>query len=97
PLRTAFPYTTLFRSLFENGWAPYVSFSQSFEPSTGRSFSGSAFKPTEGEQYEIGVRYRPPGTDHSFTASVYDLTQQNVSTTDLRSEEHTSELQSREN
>lgn len=69
--------------LFENGWAPYVSFSQSFEPATGRTFSGSAFKPTEGDQYEIGVRYRPPGTNHSFTASVYDLTQQNVSTTDL--------------
>ncbi|GGC09756.1 ferric siderophore receptor [Oxalicibacterium flavum] len=69
--------------LFENGWAPYVSYSQSFEPSSGRSFSGNAFKPTEGEQYEIGIRYRPPGANHSFTASVYELTQQNVTTTDL--------------
>ncbi|WP_293776101.1 TonB-dependent siderophore receptor, partial [uncultured Oxalicibacterium sp.] len=69
--------------LFDNGWAPYVSYSQSFQPSEGRSAAGTAFKPTEGEQVEIGVRYRPPGTRHSFTASVYDLTQKNVSTTDL--------------
>lgn len=69
--------------LFESGWAPYVSYAQSFEPSSGQSFDGSTFKPTEGEQYEIGVRYQPPGTAHSFTASVYELTQQNVTTTDL--------------
>ena len=69
--------------LFDNGWAPYVSYAESFEPASGQSFDGSAFKPTEGEQIEVGVRYQPPGTAHSITASVYRLEQQNVSTTDL--------------
>lgn len=66
--------------LFENGWAPYVSYAQSFEPSSGSTATGQPFKPTEGEQYEVGVRYQPPGTSHSITASVYELTQQNVTT-----------------
>lgn len=69
--------------LFDNGWAPYLSYAQSFQPTSGKTFDGAAFKPTEGDQFEVGVRYQPPGRDLSFTASLYDLTQQNVSTTDL--------------
>lgn len=69
--------------LFDNGFAPYISYAESFEAVSGQDFSGSAFKPTEGEQYEIGVRYQPEGQDLSITASVYKLTQKNVITTDL--------------
>lgn len=69
--------------LFENGLAPYASYAQSFEPISGYTFSGGAFKPTKGEQYEVGVRYQPSGADYMLTASVYQLTQQNVLTNDL--------------
>jgi iron complex outermembrane recepter protein len=69
--------------LFDNGFAPYVSYSESFEPVSGQDASGSSFKPTEGEQYEVGLRYQPEGAPYAVSASVYKLTQQNVSTTDL--------------
>ncbi|OZI37588.1 hypothetical protein CAL29_04075 [Bordetella genomosp. 10] len=67
---------------FDSGVAPYVSYSTSFNPSTGSSFGGDAFKPTTGQQYEAGVKYKPQGWDGLFTASVFDLKQQNVLTTD---------------
>lgn len=68
---------------FDSGFAPYASYSTSFDPQAGSTFSGTPFKPTEGEQYEIGFKYEPPGTKISLQASLYDLTQTNVPTTDL--------------
>lgn len=68
--------------LFDNGITPYASYSTSFQPTSGTAKDGSYFKPTEGEQYELGIKYEPPGYNSSITASVYDLTQKNVTTTD---------------
>jgi iron complex outermembrane receptor protein len=68
--------------LADNGLAPYVSYSTSFEPTTGSDFDGSPFDPTTGQQYEIGIKYQPAGFDSFITLSAYDLTQQNVTTTD---------------
>lgn len=69
--------------LFDNGIAPYVSYATSFEPVTrGTTWSGKPFKPTTGRQYEIGLKYQPPETSALFTAALYDLRQQNVSTSD---------------
>ncbi|MFF7708889.1 TonB-dependent siderophore receptor [Pseudomonas sp. NPDC007930] len=68
--------------LFDNGVTPYASYSTSFQPTSGTAQDGSTFKPTEGEQYELGVKYQPPGHDSFITASVYELTQKNVTTTD---------------
>ncbi|WP_133490697.1 TonB-dependent siderophore receptor [Alcanivorax sp. 24] len=69
--------------LFDNGFAPYLSYSESFEPISGQSAGGQAFEPTEGEQTEIGLRYQPQGGFTSITASAYKLTQENVVTSDL--------------
>jgi iron complex outermembrane receptor protein len=66
--------------LADNGLAPYVSFSQSFEPQAGKNASGR-FKPTTGEQYELGIRYQPKGAAYLISASIYELTQQNVVST----------------
>ncbi|GFM83094.1 ferric siderophore receptor [Pseudomonas cichorii] len=66
--------------LAENGLAPYISYSQSFLPSSGTDANGDAFLPTEGEQYEIGIRYQPPGREMMISAAVYQLTQSNVIT-----------------
>lgn len=68
--------------LFDNGITPYASYSTSFQPTSGTAQDGSTFKPTEGEQYELGIKYQPPGYNSFVTASVYDLTQKNVTTTD---------------
>lgn len=68
--------------LFENGFAPYIAYSTSFEPLTGRDFDKKPFEPTTGEQYEAGVKYQPRGMNLLVTASVFQLTQQNVLTTD---------------
>lgn len=68
--------------LFDNGLAPYASFSQSFFPSTGTDRGGQPFKPTLGEQIEAGIRYQPAGSSTSLSAALYQLTQTNVLTED---------------
>ncbi|KHL74215.1 TonB-dependent receptor [Pseudomonas putida] len=65
--------------LFDNGLAPYASYATSFQPQSG----SGAYKPTEGEQYEVGLKYQPPGSATMLTASLYHLTQKNVLTRDL--------------
>lgn len=67
---------------FDNGFAPYVSYSTSFEPTAGTTFRGTPFRPTEGEQYEAGFKYEPPGYKAFVQAAVYDLKQTNVLTSD---------------
>ena len=68
--------------LFDNGIAPYASYSTSFQPNPEAYRDGTLFEPTEGRQYEIGVKYQPPGYDAFITLSAFDLVQTNVSTTD---------------
>ncbi|PKR55026.1 TonB-dependent siderophore receptor [Thalassospira marina] len=67
--------------LFENGISPYVSYSTSFEPNLGTLASGSPAEPTTGEQYEVGIKYEPTSWNALFTASLYQLTEQNVTST----------------
>ncbi|WP_432723515.1 TonB-dependent siderophore receptor [Jeongeupia wiesaeckerbachi] len=68
--------------VFDSGFAPYLSYSTSFQPTLERSFAGESFKPTTGEQYEAGIKYQPTGTNHLITAAVYDTTQENALTVD---------------
>lgn len=63
--------------LFDNGIAPFTSYSTSFDPVTQRSASGSILDPTKGEQYELGVKYQPPGTDILLSAVAYHLVEKN--------------------
>ncbi|WP_280347737.1 TonB-dependent siderophore receptor [Pseudomonas sp. BN414] len=68
--------------VFESGFVPYLSYAESFQPTSNATASPTeSFKPTQGKQWELGVKYQPPGTDIMLTAAVYDLTQQNVSVT----------------
>ncbi|GJL56023.1 MAG: TonB-dependent receptor [Nitrospirales bacterium] len=64
------------------GVAPYFSYAKSFLPVIGTDLSGNTFKSETGEQFEFGIKYQPPGTNSSVTAAVFDLTRQNVSTSD---------------
>ncbi|MVA59366.1 TonB-dependent siderophore receptor [Agrobacterium vitis] len=72
---------------FDNGIAPYASYATSFDPTMGTGYGGKTFDPTTGQQYEVGIKYQPTSFDALFTVALYDLTQQNVLTTDLQ---HTS-------
>lgn len=68
--------------VFDSGFVPYLSYAESFQPSSNASVSASdSFKPTEGKQWELGVKYQPPGSNTLLSAAVYDLTQKNVSVT----------------
>ncbi|CAM3983858.1 TonB-dependent siderophore receptor [Bordetella tumulicola] len=67
---------------FDNGLAPYLSYSTSFQPMTGVTRSGAALKPTTGEQYEAGVKFQPDGVASFVTLSAFQITQENVSTPD---------------
>ncbi|QTL04751.1 TonB-dependent siderophore receptor [Aquabacter sp. L1I39] len=72
--------------LFDNGIAPYVSYSTSFEPVIGNmptSLGGGAFQPSTGEQVELGVKYQPTGWNGFFSAAIYDLKQKNVLSSEL--------------
>lgn len=63
---------------FDNGIAPYVSYSTSFNPTSNYSSSAQILKPTTGEQWELGVKYQPPGSDDLYTVAVYDMTMDNL-------------------
>ena len=71
--------------LFDNGLAPYVAYSTSFEPVLGVTSverGSRPFRPTQGRQFEAGVKYQPVGLNALFTLAYFDLVQSNVQTTD---------------
>lgn len=69
--------------LFDNGMAPYASYSTSFQPQFGSiTAAGTAAVPTTGQQYEAGIKYQPPGSNNLVTLAVYNLTEQNVPESD---------------
>lgn len=64
---------------FDMGLSPYASYSTSFLPQIAApSFTGESFDPTEGTQYEIGVKYQPNGRRSFVTLALFDITQTNV-------------------
>lgn len=68
--------------VFENGIAPYASYSESFEPTTGTDINGDVFKPSHGKQYEAGVKYVPSDKPISGSIALYQLTKDNNKTLD---------------
>ena len=55
--------------------AVYGSFAQSVVP------AGTGVAPEEGEQFELGAKWRPALTNALFSASVYDLSKTNITRT----------------
>ncbi|MBX2830488.1 MAG: TonB-dependent siderophore receptor [Rhodospirillales bacterium] len=83
---------------FDNGIAPFASYSTSFEPKVGTDQNGKSYDPVTGQQIEAGVRYAPGDGRFMVTASVYQLTQQNIVSTDPADSSltyQTGEIQSR--
>ncbi|TKD25139.1 TonB-dependent siderophore receptor [Rhodobacter capsulatus] len=63
---------------FDNGIAPYISWSSSFEPVTQSSGTAVPFDPTEAEQLEIGAKWASADGRLFAQAAVYDLSQTGV-------------------
>lgn len=68
--------------VFDSGFAPYVSYTESFSPQTGTDVNGKAFDPERARQYELGIKYAPNNYNALFTAAIFDLTRKNLLTTD---------------
>jgi iron complex outermembrane receptor protein len=60
-----------------SGLAPYVSYSESFNPIAGTNAEGDAFKPKRGEQIEGGVKWEGRSVPVQASASVYSLKEKN--------------------
>ncbi|MDV2871955.1 ferrichrome porin FhuA [Phytobacter diazotrophicus] len=63
--------------LFDNGVTPYFSYSESFEPASTTGQNGKIFAPSNGKQYEAGVKYVPKDRPIVLTGAVYQLTKTN--------------------
>ena len=62
----------------------YASFTRSFNPVSGTGFNNTLFQPEEGTQYEVGVKAEFLEGRLSSTLAFYQLTRQNVLTSDPR-------------
>ncbi|MBL6079668.1 TonB-dependent siderophore receptor [Belnapia sp. T18] len=70
---------------FDFGLSPYFSYATSFLPNIGTlspARGSGTFAPTTGEQFEAGIKYQPPGRSSLYSATLFQLTQQNVLTAD---------------
>ena len=59
------------------GLTTYASFSQSFNPQTLFAVGNRVLAPLEGEQYEIGAKYRSAGGGLLLTGALYQIKQKN--------------------
>jgi len=76
---SAFSGNAAISYVFDSGLVPYLSYAESFQATSGADASSTkALKPTEGEQWELGVKYQPVGWNAMFSAAIYDLRQKNV-------------------
>lgn len=67
--------------VLDNGVTPYVTYSTSFDPQAGLDIEDNVLRPTEGKQFEVGVKYQPQSFDGLITLAAYDLRQTNVNRT----------------
>ncbi|MBJ9836968.1 ferrioxamine B receptor FoxA [Citrobacter freundii] len=66
--------------LFDNGFAPYVSYSTAFTPTSFADENGNLLDPMKGKQWEAGLKYEPEGLNSQFSASVFRINQTNIAT-----------------
>lgn len=65
------------------GLVPYLSYAESFMPNSGVGSNGESFDPTNGQQWELGAKFQPAGTDAMVTMALFDITKSNVLTPEL--------------
>lgn len=62
---------------FDSGFAPYVSYTESFTPVAGADAFGRHYDPLEGEQVEVGLKFEPRGQRMMYNAAFYELKETN--------------------
>jgi iron complex outermembrane recepter protein len=63
------------------GVSPYASYSESFQPVFGGDFFGVPFKPREGRQYEVGIKWQP-SAQSLVSLAWFDIEEDNFVTAD---------------
>ncbi|NIC06704.1 TonB-dependent siderophore receptor [Billgrantia bachuensis] len=66
--------------LFDNGVAPYLSYSTAFTPTSFVDAEGDLLPPMEGKQIETGLKYQPAGTQDRYSVALFQINQENVAT-----------------
>ena len=79
----AFTYRIGVNYVTDSGFAPYASYSTSFEPLLGTdSVTGDEFEPSEGEQVEVGIKYDGRNLSDTIdlfaSAALFQITQTEV-------------------
>ncbi|MFI8417885.1 ferrichrome porin FhuA [Serratia sp. NPDC078593] len=69
--------------VFDSGVAPYISYSESFEPTSGADVGGNVFSASKGRQYEAGVKYAPQNRPITASMAIYQLTKSNNKVADI--------------
>ncbi|EPX59390.1 Ferrichrome-iron receptor [Cystobacter fuscus DSM 2262] len=80
---------------FDSGFAPYVSYSRSFNPVAGTTAEGALFEPERGTQLEAGVKFQPEDTRLVLGLSVFELRRENFLTTEGFVQRQIGEVRSR--
>lgn len=61
------------------GISPYASYAESFQPVVGvDTATNEQLKPEEGRQYEVGVKWQPPGVHALVTLAAFDIEVSNL-------------------
>nr|WP_086939678.1 TonB-dependent siderophore receptor [Thaumasiovibrio occultus] len=60
------------------GFTPYISYAQSFEPIITTQTADQPSEPERGESVEVGVKYQPARFDGYFNVAAYDMTKENL-------------------
>lgn len=63
--------------LMNSGVSPYISYTESFQPTVGTDANGALYKPRQGKQLEAGIKYAPDAIDGYLNASVYKIEEKN--------------------
>lgn len=64
--------------LMDNGFTPYASYAQSFNPIIQLDVNGDPAKPERGEQYEVGLKYQPRSFDGYFNIAAFEVSKENI-------------------
>lgn len=60
------------------GISPYLSYTESFEPTTSLNLDGDLYEPRQGYQLDLGVKIAPLDIDGYVTASVFQIEEENA-------------------
>ncbi len=61
------------------GLNPYISYAESFRATVGTDvITGTPLQPRKGEQFEVGVKYQPPGSQSFLSIAYFELEEDNL-------------------